>query len=309
MYAIIVSLRAQNDESILAAARPLAGKVAAAEIRLDLMARFDLPRLLTAAPLPFVVTYRPVREGGHFTGSETERLHRLRQAATLGAYAVDVEWDVAPLLADLEVPRIVSRHFFVETPTAWADLYAELAATEPQVVKIAARANRLIDALRLAQLWLLADRPLVAIAMGRFGMFTRLLAPFFRRSWFSYAAVSADAVVAPGQLAWRTMLQDYDYQRVSPRTNVLGVLLSPEDDFNRFAMGLNCYWREQGDDYWAVPLYWRDESSLDAVRALWFALGTRALWWPERSLLWVRGEDGNEQALTSTLPDDLPMLA
>jgi len=308
MQSIIVSLQAPDDESVLKRARALVDKVAAAEIRLDLMQQFDLQRIFVGTPLPLVATYRPAREGGHHTGSEAERLHTLRRAAALGAYAVDVEWDAARALADLTAPRIVSRHFFAQTPLALPDVYDELAETAPDVVKIAAQANTLTDALRLAQLWLSADRPLVAIAMGELGVFTRLMAPFFRQSWLSYAAFAPDATVAPGQLAWQVMLRDYYFDRLAPGTNVLGVLLPSGTDFKPLSLALNCRWRKRNHNYWAVPLYWRESEALDEVKERWFALGTRALWWPDRSRLWIHDDDGTERNLASALPSDLPVL-
>ncbi len=292
MSRIIVSLAGPDDLAVLRAAKSLVGKVAAVEIRLDLLSSFDLSRLLEQASLPLLVSYRPQREGGRYAGRESSRLETLRRAAELGAYAVDVEWDVAGQLPDFSAIRMVSRHFFAETPADLGAIYTELAATSPTVVKIAAQSRSLIDALRLAQLWTIADRPLVAIGMGQFGTFTRLLAPFFRQSWLTYAAFDAASAVAPGQLPWQAMLQDYYLDRLSPQMGVVGVLLSPGTDFKPLSLALNGLWCKRSLSFWAAPLFWSEEESLATVRDLWFSLGTLALWWPDHGRLWLqRGEE------------------
>ena len=125
MTYLAVAISTVDTGDALAALHRVTGRADLAELRLDLMQSFDLPRLLAERPLPVIVTCRPTREGGRWRGTEVERLAVLRQAAALGAEYVDLEWDVATEIATLDRSRtriILSRHNFAGMP---ADLPAQ----------------------------------------------------------------------------------------------------------------------------------------------------------------------------------------
>ena len=96
--ALIVSLTqssAQAMRAAMTAARDAGADIV--ECRLDYLASRDeaaLRALLTEPPLPVIATCRPVRQGGCFSGSETDRLSVMVAARELGATWVDVEDDV-----------------------------------------------------------------------------------------------------------------------------------------------------------------------------------------------------------------------
>src|SRR5436305_15284837 len=89
---IAVSLAPPDTDVCLSLLGELASRIGMAEVRLDLMDSFDLPRLIAAAPCPLIITCRPPREGGRFAGSEAERLDILAQAMDPGWAYVDVGW-------------------------------------------------------------------------------------------------------------------------------------------------------------------------------------------------------------------------
>src|SRR6187549_2715994 len=62
------------------------------ELRLDGIARPDVPAALADRRLPAIVTCRAKWEGGRFDGSEDERRSILEQALACGAEFVDIEW-------------------------------------------------------------------------------------------------------------------------------------------------------------------------------------------------------------------------
>ncbi len=62
------------------------------EIRLDVMESFDLDRLIASSPLPVLVTYRSVKEGGKGKADYVIRTHHLIKAMEAGADLVDVEF-------------------------------------------------------------------------------------------------------------------------------------------------------------------------------------------------------------------------
>ena len=64
MTYLAVAISAIDTDDALTALHRVTGRADLAELRLDLMQSFDLPRLLAERPLPVIVTCRPTREGG-----------------------------------------------------------------------------------------------------------------------------------------------------------------------------------------------------------------------------------------------------
>src|SRR5688500_17831963 len=72
------------------------------EVRLDTARDPDAAAAVAGRTRPVVVTCRARWEGGHFTGSEEERLRLLTEAWELGADYVDLEWQAPSAAAFLE---------------------------------------------------------------------------------------------------------------------------------------------------------------------------------------------------------------
>lgn len=198
-----------------------------AELRLDAMREFNLPRLLDHPPCPVIVTYRPRCEGGLYDGPEDARLEALRQAARLGARFIDVEHDAIDRLGDVPLQRtIVSYHNFDGTPPDLADIHARLARTGAAVVKVAAMANHILDTVPMLRLLRDARTPTIGLSMGPRGVITRLLAPKFG-GFLTYAAPAAGRESAPGQVSTDEMLQLYHVDRIGPQTRLYGVIADP----------------------------------------------------------------------------------
>ncbi len=94
-----VSLGARTMAEAQQALAEIAAVADIAELRLDFFREpYDLPALLRQRPCPVIVTNRPQREGGEFTGPEAERIASLREAVALGADYVDIEHDAVETL-------------------------------------------------------------------------------------------------------------------------------------------------------------------------------------------------------------------
>jgi 3-dehydroquinate dehydratase/shikimate dehydrogenase len=259
MPSLAIAIAAPDTEAALAAMRQAAGRADLAELRLDLMAEFDLPRLLADRPLPVIVTCRPPREGGRWPGSEAERLVVLRQAAALGADYVDLEWDAAGELASLDRSRtqvILSRHDFAATPadlTARADSLWQAGA---DVVKLVGMAQGLADCAPALRLLVQATRPTIAIAMGDQGLLTRVLAFRYPHALLSFAAPDPSGPAgstAPGQITLDAMLNLYRVQATSERTQLVG-LLAPDANTSPLVAEGNRWLAGQGLDAVLLPL-------------------------------------------------------
>ena len=241
-----------------------------AELRLDFMAEYDLPRLLQDRPCPVIVTNRPEREGGRFRGSEEERVRPLLHAIDLGADYVDIEHDSAHLIEDRKQTQlVVSYHDFQRMPTNLAQIHRKLAAKGADVVKIVGMAQSILDNLQMLDALAQADRPSIAIAMGEAGLINRVLALRYDACLLTFATLGQGEIVAPGQLPVQTMRDVYNVDRIGPKTAVYGVL-STESVSDERLSSLNAATREAGLDGVWVPFVAGDDSDAspaDVVRA------------------------------------------
>ena len=224
---LCVSLMPGTTDEALRGLADAALKADLAELRLDAMHEFDLPRLLAAPPCPVIVTYRPKREGGLYEGPEEARLEALRQAARLGARYIDVEHDALAALGDVPPAKvIVSYHNHERTPDDLADIHARLARTGAAVVKVAALARHILDTAPVLRILRDARVPTIALSMGPRGLLTRILAPKFG-ALLTYAAAGSGPEAAPGQVSAEDMRGLYRVDRIGPQTRVYGVVADP----------------------------------------------------------------------------------
>ena len=226
------------------------------ELRLDSVDRPDVAGALAGRRTPVVVTCRPMREGGAFSGSEEERCAILLEAATRGAEYVDVEHD-APFAGKLIRLRqgrgvVVSHHAFDRLPVDLAVRYRKMRATGAEVVKLAVAVRSLSEALEVAGVANSAagggSGRHVLIAMGSAGVPSRLLAGRFGSCW-TYAGDG----VAPGQIDLARMRDQFRARGVTSRTSIYGVLGAPIGHSLSPAMH-NAGFRAAGMDAIYLPL-------------------------------------------------------
>jgi 3-dehydroquinate dehydratase/shikimate dehydrogenase len=219
---VAVSLAPPDTDTCLAQLHAHQARIGLAEVRVDQMEVCDLPRLIAEAPVPLVITCRPVREGGAFRGEEAARLAVLRRAMELGSAYVDLEWDCAGALE--RPPRsktrvIVSRHWFDQTPS---DLLAQEAALRPHAdaVKLVGTTRAPSDLLPVLELLHRARGPVIAIGMGAEGTLTRVLAPCFGACLLTFGATAAASCTAPGQLPVATLWERYRLHQAGEHTRI-----------------------------------------------------------------------------------------
>ncbi len=237
MTLLCVPLTEPTAEAALGLMHGLPDHVGIVELRLDYAwaARPDaaaptLRAICAAKDRPIIVTVRPPREGGLCEAPESERLDLLRLAAAYGADYVDVELDSVGALGELAGPtrKIVSRHDFQRTPADLDAIHARAARSGADVVKIAARALDITDALPMLELLQRrgAAVPTIALSMGEEGLITRILAPKFG-AFLSFGAPRKGESTGPGQVPFRRMEEMYRFSRIGPRTEVYGVVADP----------------------------------------------------------------------------------
>ena len=248
-----VALAPDSTDDAISALRAVSEQADIAELRLDLMPEYDLRRILADRPCPVIVTNRAEREGGAFRGSEQERLRPLLEAVSLGAEFVDIEHDAVHLIGDRGLTRlIVSRHDFTAMPPDLSRLHRELAAKGADVVKTAGMAGSVLDSLRVLESLAESPMPAIVIAMGEYGLISRLLSLRYESCVLTYASLDTGEPVAPGQLSVSDMRDVYHAQSIGPETKVFGVLdtTQPPDSLLR---SLNAETRRSGIDGVWVP--------------------------------------------------------
>lgn len=207
--------------------------------------------LVKDSPLPCIVTCRPQGpEGGEYDGPEPARIALFeRLAIAIGETThppryLDVELSTftrsanirqkirlavnhPEQLRDLRTSLILSTHDFDSRP---ADLLRRLSAMRNEdgaaVLKIAYRARSVRDNLELFDLLLDADRPMIALAMGPFGLMSRVLAPKFG-AFLTFASLHAQAATAPGQPTLADLTGLYRIRDINARTRVYGLIGYP----------------------------------------------------------------------------------
>ena len=198
------------------------------ELRLDFIRRpVNLSRILEGKPCPVVATVRRPRDGGKWMRSEEDRVMLLRSAIVAGVDYVDLEYDIASSIPRYgKTQRIISYHNFDETPSNIADIHKKMQKLDPDIIKIATKANNPIDNIRALRLCRDSSIPTVAFCMGEMGMISRVLCGRFGAP-LTYATFNDDRQIAPGQLSFRQMQEDFRYDEITPNTKILGVIADP----------------------------------------------------------------------------------
>ncbi|MDO4575104.1 MAG: type I 3-dehydroquinate dehydratase [Planctomycetia bacterium] len=228
---ICVSIARKRHRFVLAEHKHLGeAGVKLVEIRLDyLQTRMDIRRLMANRPTPIIATIRRECDGGLYKGAENARLMLLRSVIAEGVDYIDLEDGVAGSIPRYgSTKRIVSYHNFSETPENLDEIFERMAKQDPDVIKIATKANTPEDNLRMLEL---VEKkkdvlPLVGFCMGDMGIPSRILCPAYG-SPFTFACVDEQSVVAPGQIPYQTLRDLYRVERIGRDVKVYGVIADP----------------------------------------------------------------------------------
>jgi 3-dehydroquinate dehydratase type I len=272
---VAASLATEDTNSCLTELDRLAPRIGLAEVRLDLMLTFDIGKLVANSPVPLVLTCRPERERGGFTGPEAERMRILRTAHDSGCAYIDVEADCLHLVTGWgggsPTQVIASQHWFDAMPPDLLGAYRDL-RDRCAVVKLVGTARSAADVLPVLGLLQNATTPVIGLAMGAPGTCTRILAPAFPQTVLTYGAATPAAATAPGQITVDEMAGRYALHLVTAATKVYVHVTRPDD-------ALSAQQRAEPGAELHVPLRAEDPAALRArlSEALPFTIVCR---WP-----------------------------
>ena len=223
---ICVAIRERTTEAAVSAAMRASEWADLVEIRADYIRNLDIRRLLREKPCPIIFTLRGRSEGGVFSGPEKSRLEILLRAAEEGADYVDVEFSAFWKAITDRVPGdrvILSYHDFVTTPQSLETTLDAMSLTDAGILKIATRARSLSDNLRIAKLLEYAKgrrRNVIALAMGREGIPSRILGPYWG-SWATFSSLPGGEPTADGQVPADEMVNRYRVRQIGARDAAL----------------------------------------------------------------------------------------
>ena len=227
---VAASLALQDTAACLRELERLAPRIGLAEVRLDLMRSFDVEELVAKSPVPLILTCRPGRDRGGFTGHESERTGILRSAYDCGCAYIDVEADGLDSVsgwAGSPTQIIASHHWFGHMPGDLRDRYLDL-RDRCAVVKLVGTAQSAMDVLPVLELLRDATTPVIALAMGAPGTSTRIMAPAFPQCLLTYGAATGAGQTAPGQITVDEMTDRYALHLVTAGTRVYVHVISTD---------------------------------------------------------------------------------
>jgi 3-dehydroquinate dehydratase type I len=190
------------------------------EVRLDCFKAYNaLGDVAAHGKTPKIATNKLHSCGGKFSGTETEQLQLLLNAAKNGIEYVDVELSNSKLketveeLKLLNVKPIVSFHDFAATPSLSElnNVLEREIASGADVCKIVTTAKRIEDNLTLLDFTSTASSKakIVCFAMGELGRVSRLLSPLFG-GYFTFASLERGSETAAGQMTIQEMKSAYE---------------------------------------------------------------------------------------------------
>ncbi len=240
------------------------------EIRADSIKDFSLPLFLrqkiNPAPArkgwvnkPLIFTCYAKSNGGHFSGTESERIKLLLSAISSGRFgyvtidipgSLKVSDDIKALIdlgRSCQTKIILAYHNYQKTPDNLEAIYKNISAYKPDVVKIVTHARQFSDNFRIFKLALRCSRTerpvspqgigapkaaswhspkLIAFCMSDKGLMSRI---FYKRFglFLTYASYKTGLETAEGQIPFEHMKYLYRADLINRRTKIFGLLGNP----------------------------------------------------------------------------------
>src|SRR5262249_45073885 len=236
---ICISIAQESRRFALADMVTAARQCDLVELRLERLGKGPgVGELLAAKPKRVIVSCRRPRDGGQWDGSEEERLAILRQCVVKKTDYVEIEHDVADQVRPFPgCKRVISYTNLTTTPTDLADIYNDMQAKKPDVIKLMTRARTPEEAWPLVQILAKPALPTVAVGLGRPGLMLTVLGKKMESPW-TYAALERGMEAYPEQPTVHDLETIYHYRSIERGTRLVGVTGSTEQATATIA-GLN----------------------------------------------------------------------
>lgn len=230
---ICISICAKTADELfeqIGRAEPLADVI---EVRFD---RLEIDEVGKATDLissrsglrnKLLATFRSEDQGGNRHLSYQDRVAFWNSGIDRYFVGADFEEDIAEEVASWACEyRIASFHDLSGCPSNLDEISDRLSTTHADVLKVAVQANQITDAIPL---WKLLEnrtpdaKPLIPIAMGEAGKWTRILA-LAHGAFMTYASLDVGAETAPGQISAADMIDVFRVKELDRETEVFGIV-------------------------------------------------------------------------------------
>lgn len=194
------------------------------EVRLDRFGKApDVGELIASKPCPVILTCRRPEDGGHWDGTEDERLAILRQSIVSKADYVEIELDAADKVRPFPPSqRVISYTNLSETPSDILDIYEEARTKRPDVIKLVTLARTPEEAWPLVQILARAIVPTVVVGLGKSAVMLAVLGKKLAAPW-GYAALERGMEAYPGQPTVDDLGEIYHFRAIGKATRLVGV--------------------------------------------------------------------------------------
>jgi 3-dehydroquinate dehydratase/shikimate dehydrogenase len=194
------------------------------EVRLDRFGKApDVGEMLAVKPKPVIMSCRRPRDGGHWDGTEDERLAILRQCIISKADYVEIELDVADQIRPFPPSkRVISYTDLQGTPANIAEIYALAQSKRADVVKLTTLARTPEESWPLVQILARAPVPTVIVGLGKPGVMLSVLGAKIGAPW-TYAALERGMEAYLDQPTVHDLENVYHYNSIQRSTRLIGV--------------------------------------------------------------------------------------
>ena len=235
---MIVAIVAEKDTcNLLKTIQAVQEDVDVIELRLDFLTEIEksvLKEVIAKIDKPYILTLRPAEQGGHFQGSESQRLATLYELAELEPTYVDVEYLVEDSFINKlhksypSIKIIRSYHNFSETPENLSEILSSIFHPHVSVYKVVTYAKTTIDNLRVLHFVTkhAKDLKLVAHCMGSLGLPSRVIGAALG-NYFTYASIPDSGTPMPYCPDVHTLIDIYSLKQLNKETKVFALLGDP----------------------------------------------------------------------------------
>jgi 3-dehydroquinate dehydratase / shikimate dehydrogenase len=234
---IIAIVAEKNLDHLLKTIQAFPEDVDVIELRLDFLTEIkknNLKEITAQINKPYILTLRSVVEGGHFQGSENQRLAILYDLMELKPTYVDVESLVADSFINKlhqsypAIKIIRSYHHFSETPENLDEILSSMLHPQVSVYKIVTYANTALDNLRVLHFLKQHTKTLklVTHCMGPLGLPSRIMGAALG-NYFTYASMPDSNTPVAGCPDVHTLINIYAIKKLNQETKVFALLGNP----------------------------------------------------------------------------------
>lgn len=184
----------------------------------------DVGDLVKATGKPVLVSCRRPQDGGHFQGSDEDRIKLLRQAIGAGPAYVELELDIAGSIPRFGATKRVISYTSLDKPLGKVEeIFDEANEVHADVVKFTWPTPTLDAAWPLlAAVTKKRQVPVVGEGLGRAGLMFSLLGRKYGSPWI-YAALEKGMEAHPGQATIWELDDVYAWREIGPQTRLVGI--------------------------------------------------------------------------------------